>query len=462
VQIAKQEIAAEHLLRARLFARMTEVVRQLIIPALTDGEAIDNAEHLLHTLALLAVENGWSDAENAAFGSAAGVAIPAGLGATPWETAVAMRANLAQIPNVVSLMAERELQAVIGARRDALLEQPTSAAQAPEDSEADTARQFTAYLHARFGNAAELVDLSRIPGGRSKETFLLTLRNVGSLPEKCVLRVDRRQALMATRCSDEFRLLAEIAKDPEIKVPRPLLAEAEGSELGRTFMILEFVSGRKAGEYFPELYPLPEGIEAITIHAARILGRLHSKDATRHGFSAEPVSPDALRDIIENTYARARESGLRAAEFEAAYRWLKEHVRAGEGESTLTHGDFGLHNMLVEHGQITALLDWELAGSAVAASDLASFRHVVDLVGNWDNFIAAYVEAGGPVAATEPKHLDFHTVLRQLRINQTSFRCREIFREGHTNDFVLANAGFDMCVRTRRLLTETMTRLAAG
>ena len=53
--------------------------------------------------------------------------------------------------------------------------------------------------------------------------------------------------------------------------------------------------------------------------------------------------------------------------------WLAAHLPAAE-ETTIVHGDFGFHNLLVdpEGGRRYAVLDWELATLGDPLSDLVS------------------------------------------------------------------------------------------
>jgi aminoglycoside phosphotransferase (APT) family kinase protein len=54
--------------------------------------------------------------------------------------------------------------------------------------------------------------------------------------------------------------------------------------------------------------------------------------------------------------------------------WLLLHLPAGE-ETTIVHGDYGFHNLLVDPDRsvVTAVLDWELATLGDPLSDLVSF-----------------------------------------------------------------------------------------
>lgn len=445
-------------MRARLLQGMLGLLRTQILPRVSSSEARDSAEHMERSLALMLVEAQWPGDITAEYARRAGLPPPAE-DLHPAETLIRARAAAAAL-GCEAVAAEAWLQArLIEARnRAGAISHPDHPAGL---GEAEVKAALTPHLRERTGETGLAVEaVEPIPGGRSKQTFKLRVTGAGALPPDCVLRVDRPAALVPTRAIDEYGLLQALWGLGEVAVPEPLFGEADPRVLGGSFIILRFVPGRKAGEYFPEVYGLPDQPEPICRHLARILGRLHSVDP-----GALPVklprleTAGAFGEQIEESYQRARAAGLRAAEFEAAYRWLKANLQLASAPARLCHGDVGLHNLLVEDGRITALLDWELAVLGPAALDLATIRHMVEPVMAWAEFAQDYLRAGGPPEAVERGHLDFHTVLRRFRINVSSHAAAAMFRDGVSDDFVLANAGYDMAVRTRASLVEFMAQL---
>jgi aminoglycoside phosphotransferase (APT) family kinase protein len=77
------------------------------------------------------------------------------------------------------------------------------------------------------------------------------------------------------------------------------------------------------------------------------------------------------------------------------FAWLRAHVPTTLATPVLLHGDPGFHNILVQDGSLTALLDWERARVGEAAQDLAYVRPHVCKVQPWEDFLAAYCAAGG-------------------------------------------------------------------
>ena len=67
----------------------------------------------------------------------------------------------------------------------------------------------------------------------------------------------------------------------------------------------------------------------------------------------------------------------------------------------VVHGDVGFHNLMVDQGKVTALLDWEFWHFGDPNEDLAFARMFMNQVGAWDEFIARYRACGGIEFSTE-------------------------------------------------------------
>ncbi len=128
------------------------------------------------------------------------------------------------------------------------------------------------------------------------------------------------------------------------------------------------VPGAKAGEYFPDLAAPTEHQSDIGRQLAAALARLHSVPledlaATSLDLTAS-VTEASLHTAVEGMAARITSlSGPPIVAVPMARQWLLEHVHdvVPAGRLCLLQGDVGLHNLLVEDGRVTALVDWEAA-----------------------------------------------------------------------------------------------------
>ena len=166
-------------------------------------------------------------------------------------------------------------------------------------------------------------------------------------------------------------------------MPHPFFADEVKNGLGDVdgddLLVMERVTGAKAGEYFPDLAAPTEHRRALGEQLAAALGRLHSLPLDALGETtldiAAEVTPESVVGAVEGMAGRIGElSGPPIAAVPLARQWLLDHVAdvAPAQRLCLLWGDVGLHNMLVDGDRITALVDWEAATVGPPARELAA------------------------------------------------------------------------------------------
>jgi aminoglycoside phosphotransferase (APT) family kinase protein len=296
----------------------------------------------------------------------------------------------------------------------------------PDDRKAVLQERLNRYLEDNYtGLPSDPVEaFSLVPGGYSKVTALVTLKENIQLPTKLVLRMDMANSVTDTSVKEEFEILKDVNK-LDLPVPEALLLEADSQYLGGSFLLMTEIENEGAfGPYFPvERLQPPAPDPAFGKSLARTLAILHANTLT------DDVSevPNYQRQIEQ-----ARSSWLQTPNapntliVELAYAWLLSHPRDQDRPWCRIHGDFGAHNMLIKGGELVGLIDWELSRTGDPAEDLAQCRMMV-LPGimEWSDFVDAYISAGGNPAACDERsvayfciwvfisHLTGHAVLRE-------------------------------------------------
>lgn len=320
--------------------------------------------------------------------------------------------------------------------------------------------QLTVYLRERYPDLADLDAEVRtvIPGGRSKETVILDITGgEAELPAHVVLRKDKVGGLVESRAADEYTLLQVLDEIAGIPSPSPLLVEPDEDRLGGTFMLVALLPGKKMGEFFPDMYELPSHRTELATQIAAILARIHSVDLDVLADTSLSPSTDIeaeVRDVIEEEYGRrgAISDGPPSIEIELAHEWLLANIDAAIDQPALVHGDFGFSNLLADGERLTGVLDWELAAIRAPASDLGQVKHMIEKLMPWSTFTEIYRANGGLESACVPRAVDFYAVLTGLRATVACMLAGYIFRTGLTNDYVIANAGYDAVLRGNHLL----------
>ncbi|HEY6427061.1 MAG TPA: phosphotransferase, partial [Acidimicrobiales bacterium] len=122
----------------------------------------------------------------------------------------------------------------------------------------------------------------------------------------------------------------------------------------------------------------------------------------------------------------------------------------------LLQSDVGLHNMLVVGDRLTALVDWEAATVGPPARELAAAWPAATALMGWDAFAKAYLAAGGPPEATDPRTVAYFRVFLCLGGVMTSRTGGHLFRTGGKRDLVTAHSGIDAHFRAQRNLARAL------
>jgi aminoglycoside phosphotransferase (APT) family kinase protein len=246
------------------------------------------------------------------------------------------------------------------------------------ESMAEGLRRFVA-KHAPGKTVAQV---SRLPGGGSKEQFAFELQSSTGTSTRHVVRMDPFQSAVETDRLREFeihRAFKGVVPVPDVQWVDPL-----GQELGRPCLIMSFVGGvtkpsaKKGGNvsgmgtaFTPELRATLA--EQFVDHLAAI--HLSDWRAMRIP-SFQAPSQDSLQAARWqlNWWARVwRDDGVHPLPMSAVVeQWLHDNL-PGCDSPVLVHADYRNGNFLFDEatGEIRAILDWELAHLGDFHEDLA-------------------------------------------------------------------------------------------
>jgi aminoglycoside phosphotransferase (APT) family kinase protein len=270
-------------------------------------------------------------------------------------------------------------------------------------TEADLAAGARSVLDELLNGDPGEVELSPIPGGASRETWLVEVAESGGRERRWVLRRDPKGSVSLVPIGDEYALI-RAAAGAGVPVPEPLAFEPDGGRFDSAGMLMGFVEGTSVG---PRILKKPEYEGArgrLTVQLAEALAGIHSIDpADLDGVLPAPAGDPALVQL-EEWERQLDEIGEPLPAVELGLRWLRANAPDPVGPR-LVHGDFRLGNFIVDEDGLGAVIDWELAHLGDPAEDIGwlcirSWRFGNDAspvagVGRLDEFISAYEAAGG-------------------------------------------------------------------
>src|SRR5450830_555154 len=232
-----------------------------------------------------------------------------------------------------------------------------------------------AWLAPHWPAAASGLRLSRLAGGQSNPTWLLT----PAQGEPRVLRAKPgpQAALLpsAHAIEREFAVLQAL-QGSEVPVPRVHRFCADESVIGAAFYLMAYVPGRVLRDAsLPGMSPAER--TALHDEADRVLAALHRVDWRARGLQDFGRTEAYFERLIARWTRQYRASQTcELPAMERLIEWLPAHIPASArdpGALVLLHGDFRLENMVFHPSEprVLAVLDWELATLGHPLSDLA-------------------------------------------------------------------------------------------
>lgn len=279
--------------------------------------------------------------------------------------------------------------------------------------------RLTTFLRKRIAGSFDVSDVTSLAGGSSKEQFAFRLKTQSadgrSREQRLVLRMRPTESIVETHSLREFQAMAAV-KDI-MPVPAVHWCDPDGQELGQPAMIASFCAGvtrpPSQGAYTPRQgfgpkYRALLGPQFVRHFAA--LGAFDWRHADLSAFDVPPSGSSAGVLTQLNWWQRVWEEDCLEAYplMTLAAQWLRDNAPPIDHVS-LVHRDFRGGNFLFrpEDGQITAILDWELACLGDRHEDLAFFMsplftekddNGVELVGGFfprEEFLSEYARLSG-------------------------------------------------------------------
>jgi len=230
------------------------------------------------------------------------------------------------------------------------------------------------------------------PGGNSRETWIVTV-GTDAQSRKLVFRCDPDHWIRPREMRREIEglLLADRAGVP---VPK-LLLSSDQLEIGRPFVLTEYVSGTSIARRILRDEEFASARETFASDCGRILARLHgARDAAEHWPHEDP-----LQELERYRVDAAYPSPVLAA----SMRWLDKH-RPAPSRLSPVHRDFRLGNLMLTRAGIVAVLDWETCHLSDPYEDLAwlcarAWRYGSDRpvggIGEMDDLLDSYARQSG-------------------------------------------------------------------
>ncbi len=323
---------------------------------------------------------------------------------------------------------------------------------ATEEDQEVTLERLESYLRDRFGEPGlRVVSFRPLPGGYGKETTLFEVEGQ-TASGGFVMRRDRLAPTMDNDChriEREYQVI-RAAYERGFPAPEALWLDTEHQLLpGGHFLVMRRAPGSSGGDVFQASGTISGDFTDLL---ATSMAKLHAlPPLTELGTVSEAIAPE----LWSLTCAEATERYIRQirdmyiAEMSVPspavlgfYEYLLADVPHAPERAVLLHGDVGFHNMIVDEGRLSALVDWEFSHIGDPAEDVGYARNTAGSSLDWDRFMATYRAAGGPEIA--PERLRFFRIWGHLRNLTACQLTSNAYEKGRVHDLKLAHVGHSM------------------
>ena len=241
----------------------------------------------------------------------------------------------------------------------------------------ELADKLAAYLRVKLA-APDLIvaELSRIPGGASRETYRFRARYVSDgkpIDRGLILRRDPPASLIETERTTEYRAY-EAFHRLGLPVPEPIALELGGAALERPFFIMAEVENCATGGIMsPE--PYGEHRQKVGEQFYTVMGKIAAANPNQIGLGdfegASSVQGAAMHEVARWEKVIDEDEREPQPIVRAALRWLKRNPPPPAQKIAVVHGDYRTGNFLTDSdGRIRAILDWEMSHLGDPLEDL--------------------------------------------------------------------------------------------
>ncbi|MCY1356864.1 Phosphotransferase enzyme family protein [compost metagenome] len=316
--------------------------------------------------------------------------------------------------------------------------------------------------------SVEVMRLEPLAGGFGKQTYFAAYRTqTGSEPSELVVRKTDPAPIMTHGACDlesEYALLRTLSQ-VDYPAPKPRDFAKDFKTVDASFYTMDKIAGATPGTFLGGLNGQVD--EGLFMQLAERLGQLHALPLDMFAdYIKGYEDPRILTANVEECYRynlegwdryMAREDHLPSPYMRWLLHWLRRNIPRDARRPILIHGDFNIHNILFDEGQLTAVLDWECSGFGAPEQDLAYIKPHISQHVDWDRFINHYQAHGG--LEVIPEAMAFGFVYSALRTNLAGNRGTSNMQNGRNQDlrYTMVELGF-----TRSFMAMALTSAYAN
>lgn len=216
-----------------------------------------------------------------------------------------------------------------------------------------------------------LVNLERIFGGASRETYRIKVKDNSDNEEKLILRLSQDSSLIETEQRTEY-LAYSAFQDSKVPVPILIDMSEDNTQLGASFMLMRELEGEAASPFTPNIYSPYE--EDLGNQFWSILGEIAKKEIDSEIFKifSKDFKQPCWKNELDKWVKVIHEDSIGVEPIlESGIRYLYRNPPNENKRISMVHGDYRSGNFLYLKEKVTGVLDWEMAHLGDPLEDLA-------------------------------------------------------------------------------------------
>lgn len=225
------------------------------------------------------------------------------------------------------------------------------------------------YLRQNLPGYVGPLTIRQFQGGQSNLTYMLETPGTNYVLRRQPSGVLLKSAHAVDR---EFRVMTALAGVQDFPVPQTLVLCTDRTVLGSMFYVMSYVPGRIFWDCrMPDLSSADRA--AIFDSANATLARLHSVDYAALGLGDYGKPGNYFARQISRWSRQFEESRTQdLPEMDKLMAWLPSALPSDDGLSSIIHGDYSFHNLLIhpKEPRVIGVLDWELSTLGHPLGDL--------------------------------------------------------------------------------------------
>jgi aminoglycoside phosphotransferase (APT) family kinase protein len=211
----------------------------------------------------------------------------------------------------------------------------------------DIETRFFKYLKQEEGDFEVIESLSQIKGGNEAYLYRFQVKGIKGMEKTQVLRLF--PSFYGHEKASWEAMIQNLLYERGVPVPRAFLASQDMDVLGGSFLVMEFIEGETIDPGDD-----PEVLKLV----ARTQAKLHELDG-------KPIS-DAILALGHSEHSHSTtgrlnwilERAKKYPQLTEIFSWVVENMPPLPEKLSVVHGDFHARNLLINEGEVAAILDW--------------------------------------------------------------------------------------------------------